>query len=125
MQLIQKLINTGNPETNEQTGAVRNSQKGKGRFDLLEPEIFFRLAGWYELGAEVYGDRNWEKGIKVSRCTGSALRHLIKYLAGWRDEDHLAAVIWNVACIMRFEKDNRTDLLDLPWQKEVSEREAT
>lgn len=100
------------------SGAQRDIKTGKGRFDLIEPELLFRLAAHYESGAKHYGDRNWEKGIPVSDCINSAFRHFIKYMAGWKDEDHLAAVVWNITAIMRFEKDQRKDLMDLPWQKE-------
>jgi len=34
----------------------------------------------------------------------SAQRHLIKYWQGETDEDHAAAVIWNVMCMMWTEK---------------------
>lgn len=110
-------IQDSGERTEFKTGAVRDMHEGKGRFDLLEPEMLFRLTRHYENGCKKYGERNWEKGLPVSCCVDSAMRHLTKYLAGWTDEDHLAAVIWNVACIMRFEKDNRTDLLNLPWQR--------
>jgi hypothetical protein len=109
------LPDSGKREVME-SGAVRDTQEGKGRFDLIEPEILFRLARLYELGAIKYDSRNWEKGIPVSRCLSSAFRHLVKYQAGWTDEDHLASVIWNLGAIMRFEKDKRADLLDLPFQ---------
>ncbi len=112
-----KIQDSGN-RTEFETGAVRDVQEGKGRFDLIEPEILFRLAYHYEGGSIKYGDRNWEKGIPVSSHINSAFRHLAKYMQGWQDEDHLAAIAWNVACVMRFEKDNRIDLLDLPWQKQ-------
>lgn len=86
------------------TGAIRDTSDGKGRFDLISPEVLFRLAAWVEQGAKKYEDRNWEKGIPISRCFNSAMRHLVKYLAGWDDEDHLAAVVCNVMFIMHFEK---------------------
>lgn len=116
MQLM-KLPDSGE-RTEFPSGAVRDMAVGKGRFDLIEPELLFRLARHYEAGSIKYGDRNWEKGIPVHSLIDSADRHLTKYRAGWQDEDHLAAVVWNLACIMRFEKDNRKDLLDLPWQIE-------
>jgi hypothetical protein len=31
------------------------------------------------------------------------VRHLYKHLAGWRDEDHLAAARWNIGGIMHVE----------------------
>lgn len=109
------------PQTNGNealgTGAIREMNDGKGRFDLIEPELLFRLALHSEFGAKKYSERNWEKGIPASRCLNSAFRHLVKYQAGWDDEDHLTAVVWNLSAIMRWEKDKRKDMLDLPRYK--------
>ncbi len=33
----------------------------------------------------------------------SGLRHALKYLGGWRDEDHLAMAIWNFMCLLQTE----------------------
>jgi len=74
------------------TGAVRDREVGKGRFDLLPAYALTRLAKHYENGAKKYCDRNWEKGMPLSRYLDSAMRHLVKYLGGSREEDHLAAV---------------------------------
>ncbi len=95
------------------TGSKRDSREGKGRFDLISPIALRRLAGVYERGATKYGDRNWEKGQKMSRILDSALRHLNEYKEGWRDEDHLAQAMWNVAALIHFE-ELRPDLNDLP-----------
>lgn len=86
------------------TGSVRDTQEGKGRFDLIDPYAMLRLAKHYENGAKKYGDRNWEKGQPSSRYLSSAFRHLFKYLAGMRDEDHLAAAAWNVFAILHNEE---------------------
>ena len=135
------------------TGAVRDIQQGKGRFDLMPLDImsdvfavgfadefeessiadvlksiaFFKRTGsmrWlciaiahysqavhvdlpklmldvarhFESGALKYGEHNWEKGIPISRYIDSALRHLMKDLAGETDEDHAAAFVWNCMC---------------------------
>lgn len=82
------------------TGSVRDTREGKGRFDLISPIALERLAKHYENGAKKYGDRNWEKGQPVSRFMDSALRHLNKHNAGMRDEDHLSAAVWNIMGIM-------------------------
>jgi hypothetical protein len=84
-------------------GAYREERKGKGREDLIEPLLIFRLGKWYELGANKYGDRNWEKGLSIKDCVAAIIRHTFKFLAGWNDEDHLAAIAWNAAAIMRME----------------------
>lgn len=103
------------------SGAVRDTTIGKGRFDLVSPEMFFRLTKWLELGASKYNDRNWEKGIPISRCVDSAMRHLVKYLDGWDDEDHLAAVVTNCMFIMHFEK-HKSSMQDLPaWKEKISD----
>jgi hypothetical protein len=81
------------------TGAVRDTQAGKGRFDLLPWSILWRLANHFEGGSKKYGDRNWEKGIPLGRYLDSAFRHLVKWVLGWRDEDHLIAAAWNVLCL--------------------------
>lgn len=119
------------------SGAVRDNGSGKGRCDLISTQGLLRLARWYELGARKYADRNWEKGMNVSRYVDAAFRHLVKYMAGCDDEDHLAAVAWNVFAIMHHEvylpemqdlptwKDRRTkwnydlDLGDVPSSREL------
>lgn len=78
------------------TGSVRDTREGKGRFDLISPIALTRLARHYENGAKKYGDRNWEKGQPLSRYLDSALRHLCGILHGKTDEDHAAAAAWNI-----------------------------
>lgn len=85
------------------TGAVRDGEKGKGRFDLIPYHALERLAQHFERGAAKYSPRNWEKGIPTHRYADSAMRHLAKYIGGHRDEDHLAAAAWNVCCLMATE----------------------
>lgn len=86
------------------TGAVRDIQKGKGRYDLISPIFMKRLAQHMENGAVKYGDRNWEKGIPLQRYLDSAIRHMYKYIEGCRDEDHLTAVAWNIHCVIHTEE---------------------
>jgi len=105
----------GGERTTYETGALREPATGKGRYDLIPPASLRRLAQHYERGAAKYSPRNWEKGIPCSRCFDSAARHLQSYLEGSRDEDHLAAVAWNVFAIMYFESKGM--MLDLPGQK--------
>ena len=86
------------------TGSVRDTEENKGRYDLLPWYAIDRLAKHYQNGAAKYGDNNWRKGINLSRYLSSAMRHLVKYAMGWRDEDHLAAALWNIAAIIETEK---------------------
>lgn len=102
------------------TGGEREASTGKGRFDLLPPEPLIRLAKHYENGARKYAPRNWEKGLPLSRFIDSAFRHLVQFMLGERSEDHLAAILWNVAGYMQTEKwiaEGRlpAELSDVPW----------
>ena len=100
-----------------ETGAVRDNGKGKGRFDLVPFQGMARLAVLYETALDKYPVRNWEKGMVISRYCDAAMRHLAKYVAGFNDEDHLAAVAWNVFAIMHHEKHFQ-ELQDLPQWKD-------
>jgi len=81
-------------------GAVRDAQKGKGRFDLLPMESLWQLAKVYEAGASKYAARNWEKGINFSAFVDSGMRHLTKFMEGWEDEPHLVMAVWNFISLL-------------------------
>lgn len=146
------IKDSGN-RTEFETGAVRDIQQGKGRFDLMPldvmskvfavefadefeegsiedvlksiadfkrtgnerwlcvailhyslavnvdlPKLMLDVAKHFENGALKYGERNWEKGIPISRYIDSALRHLMKDCCGMSDENHEAAFVWNCMC---------------------------
>jgi hypothetical protein len=77
------------------TGARRDIQAGKGRFDLIPSLPIRRLAMIYEAGAVKYGDNNWRKGMPLSRYLDSAERHLNCLKAGEKTEDHAMQACWN------------------------------
>lgn len=66
-----------------------------------------------QIQATYEDNRNWEKGMPFSRYADAAFRHLLKWVAGWNDEDHLAAAAWNVFCLMHHEQ-RHPNLQDLP-----------
>lgn len=88
------------------SGMVRDTEEGKPRFDLLRPlgipyqeQMLTRFAELLARGAEKYGDRNWEKARgqeELNRYHSSAARHFEQWLAGEFDEDHAAAVMFNL-----------------------------
>jgi hypothetical protein len=82
------------------SGAVRDIRQKKGRFDLLPFYAMESLSRHFEKGALKYGDRNWEKGMPQSRFFDSAMRHLMKFGQGMKDEDHLLAALWNISCMV-------------------------
>lgn len=88
---------------NFDTGAVRDIDDNKGRFDLLPADAIRQLARVMETGCLKYGDRNWEQGIPIRRYVDSALRHIFCVLAGMEDEPHLPMAMWNLACAIQTE----------------------
>lgn len=82
------------------TGSRRDTQTGKGRFDLLPVYAIRRMAVHFEKGADKYGDRNWELGQPVMRYLDSAWRHLMNLLEGEQTEDHPSAILFNIAGFM-------------------------
>lgn len=100
------------------SGMVRDTQEGKPRFDLLMPEgvpysdqMLTRFAALLARGSVKYGDRNWEKAStpeELSRFKGSAFRHFIQWMAGETDEDHAAAVTYNVWAAEKLKSEMRT-----------------
>ena len=86
------------------TGSRRDTQDGKGRFDLISPIALQRLAIHYQNGAKKYGDHNWQKGQPLSRYISSALGHINKFMLGMDDEDHLSAAAWNIFCVIHTEE---------------------
>ena len=97
----------------EASGALREPDEGRGAYELIGTEGLRRLAVVYEQGAKKYAPRNWEKGLPWSRCFRSAVRHLFQWLAGAKDEDHLAHAVWNLFAIMEYEK-SFTEGCDIP-----------
>lgn len=88
------------------SGMVRDTQEGKPRFDLIFPEgvpyqeqMLTRFAELMARGAVKYDERNWEKAStaeELGRARSSALRHMIQWYLGEGDEDHAAAVMFNI-----------------------------
>jgi hypothetical protein len=91
------------------SGGQRDTTKGKPRFDLLFPknvpydkQFLTRVAELMARGAEKYEERNWEQFADeeaISHAEGSLMRHVAQYLSGETDEDHAAAVVFNLMAI--------------------------
>ena len=82
------------------SGMVRDTTAGKIDFTLaLDGPMFERYAAHLTKGAEKYEKRNWMKArgqAELDRFRESALRHFLQWLRGDQDEDHAAAVIFNI-----------------------------
>lgn len=109
-------IKDSGERTEFSSGAVRDLHSGKGDMLSVPWAAMLRVSKHYENGAAKYGRYNYLKGIPVSSFIDSALRHLAKYIAGWDDEDHLAAAAFNVLGAIQMEEHN-PDMCDLPWRE--------
>lgn len=114
----------GGARTTFEGGGQREPSDGKGRFDLITPYGLTRLAKHYENGAKKYADRNWQKGMPLSRFIDSSFRHLIQFMMNERSEDHLAAIAWNILGYMHIEEEIRKGTLpdkfkDVPWSPSI------
>lgn len=87
-------------------GGMREAQTGKPRFDLLLPlgvpfehQFLTRLARHMAGSLAKYPERNWEQFEDLEaldRAKASAFRHFVAWMAGEDDEDHAAAVFFNL-----------------------------
>lgn len=82
------------------SGMVRDIEDGKLDYTLLrDGPMFERDAAHLTKGAKKYGRRNWQLACsqdEFERFQRSAARHFEQWLRGDRDEDHAAAVRFNV-----------------------------
>lgn len=88
------------------SGMVREPSVTKPRFDLIHPfdvpfkeQMLTRFAMHMANGAKKYSDRNWEHANskeELNRFKESALRHCEQWFCGENDEDHAAAVFFNI-----------------------------
>ena len=82
------------------SGMVRDTTTDKIDYSLaLDGPMFERLAVHLTKGAQKYSKRNWMQAngqAELDRFRESAIRHFIQWLHGDTDEDHAAAVFFNV-----------------------------
>jgi hypothetical protein len=82
------------------SGMVRDVTDDKIDYTLaLDGPMFKRLAIHLTKGAQKYAKRNWMKArgqAELDRFKESATRHFMQWLNGDTDEDHAAAVLFNI-----------------------------
>lgn len=82
------------------SGMRRDTTEGKVDYILaLDGPLFERLAAHMTKGAYKYGRRNWQLADseeELERFRSSATRHFLQWLRGDSDEDHMAAVCFNL-----------------------------
>ena len=98
--------------------------EGKLRYDLIPVVPLRRLAEVFTIGAQKYGDRNWEKGLVFGRVSAALDRHHQAWKGGENlDPDngqhHLASVAWCALVLMELE-DTWPELDDRPDGRNLS-----
>lgn len=92
-------IDTGN-KVEFASGMHRNAAVDKPLPHLvLSGPMFDRWGGLLARGAKIYGANNWLKAAgqpEYDRFKESAIRHFMQWYRGEVDEDHAAAVFFNI-----------------------------
>ncbi len=89
----------------------RKDDQGKLPWNLLPPDAIDEVLRVLSVGAERYGDRNWERGMSWSRPFAALMRHM---WAWWRGQDkdpdtglsHLAHAGCNILFLLAYERRN-------------------
>jgi hypothetical protein len=93
------------------SGFRRDTDVDKPRYDLIPLDALRRLAELMARGARKYGDNNWmlaSGDVELQRFKASAFRHFVQWMNGEVDEDHMAAVVFNL-----FAYETRKDLREM------------
>lgn len=105
--MVYKIKDSGKSVTFK-TGMNRDIQDDKPRYDLVYLPMLQRWAELMARGAKKYGERNWEKARtdeELNRFKASAFRHLIQWLNEENDEDHAAALFFNISGVEMIKKE--------------------
>lgn len=82
------------------SGMQRDTQDNKTRYHLIfDGPMLERWAEHLTKGAQKYDEGNWLKAQgdeELRRFRASAVRHFIQWMRGDTDEDHAAAVFFNI-----------------------------
>ncbi len=101
--------------TKWKTGAIRDTQEGKPDFiETISFTALHRFAVYMTGKKKKYGSGNFKKGIPIESYEKSLMRHIDKYMRNKFEngkdelnEDHLAAMIFNIFGIMHEEGQAR------------------
>jgi hypothetical protein len=101
------VTTSGNGMHVNENGGNRDSAEDKLDYTLLPIPALNRITQHYVNGMKKYKRDNWKKlstPEDIERYKQSMFRHLIQYLEGQDNEDHLAAVVWNAMALLYFEQ---------------------
>ena len=107
----------GNDVRKFKTGAIRDSEEDKEDYtETISWTALRRFAQYMTSKKSRYGSGNFKKGIEISSYERSLIRHISKYMINKheggnleKNEDHLAAIIFNTLGIMHEEEKMKND----------------
>lgn len=94
------VVKDSGKRQNYASGMRRDTQEGKPNYNLIDKDFLYRLAMHLTRGAEKYGRENWRLANsreEMLRFQDSAFRHFMQWMNGENDEDHMAAVAFNLS----------------------------
>ena len=104
--MTEYVVKDSGERLNFESGMVRDIETDKPRFDLICPltqafnkNLLYRWAMLLQHGSKKYSSRNWEKANSIeefNRFKSSAWRHFLQLMCNENDEDHFAAVLFNL-----------------------------
>ena len=97
------------------SGMRRDTEEGKIDYTYLAEmqPLVDRLMLHLQKGAKKYGRGNWQLADsmeEMERFRRSASRHFMQWVSGDRDEDHAAAVVFNLNAYERLREQFNDDL---------------
>ncbi len=101
--LIEEFLNYQGVDNREYLNTDYDPLVDEGDVSLIHPLMLNRLQSLLYRGAEKYGEGNWERGDYMSRAFDSLVRHMLQFYLGDTSEDHLAAMVFNIMCLMVYE----------------------
>lgn len=107
---LEKIVPNAFNQAVDPNAPITTNEKGGGqshipvRFDLIDAQAMFAVAGVLHEGAEKYGENNWRL-IDIEDHLNHLLTHVYAYLAGDTSDDHLS----HAACRAIFALANKLD----------------
>jgi hypothetical protein len=78
-------------------------------------DVILDVSIHYRDGARKYEENNWKNGLPLKSYLASAARHLLRHIAGEKDEAHNRGFVWNMLGAL-WTIDNMPEMIDCPFE---------
>jgi hypothetical protein len=99
MKMSEFVVKDSGKRQEYASGMVRDTQEDKPNYNLIDKDFLLRLANHLTKGAIKYGRDNWRNANseeEMQRFQDSAFRHMMQWMNGETDEDHMSACSFNM-----------------------------